>query len=165
MTIYESHPTAPSGFLSQAPPPANELLARFSLGPNNLAGLETKLAALATPGGSEFRQRLSKDKHEPLNVRFLETAGPDRDDDDADGEDDDELEYIGPPLQVQRHFMRMTMPWMYWYVNQSAFNRLSQEFPPLPPLPASYASHDDPDEHTANMLEIMKRQLDRKISI
>ncbi|KAJ7349616.1 subtilisin-like protein [Mycena albidolilacea] len=62
MIVHESRPAAPSGFVSQGAAPANNLLTlRFALAPNNLAGLQTKLASVSTPGSPEFRKWLSKD--------------------------------------------------------------------------------------------------------
>ncbi|KAF7350712.1 Family S53 protease-like protein [Mycena sanguinolenta] len=62
MVVIESRPAAPNGFISQgAAPASNSLTLRFALAPNNLAGLEAKLASISTPGSSEFRQWLSKD--------------------------------------------------------------------------------------------------------
>ncbi|KAJ7448380.1 family S53 protease-like protein [Mycena latifolia] len=63
MIVHENRPAAPSGFVSQGAAPADDLLAlRFALAPNNLAGLQTKLASVSTPGSSEFRKWLSKDE-------------------------------------------------------------------------------------------------------
>ncbi|KAJ6493176.1 family S53 protease-like protein [Mycena sanguinolenta] len=62
MVVIESRPAAPNGFVSQGAAPASHpLTLRFALAPNNLAGLQTKLAYISTPGSSEFRQWLSKD--------------------------------------------------------------------------------------------------------
>ncbi|KAJ6493178.1 family S53 protease-like protein [Mycena sanguinolenta] len=62
MVVIESRPAAPNGFVSQGAAPASHpLTLRFALAPNNLAGLQTKLASISTPGSSEFRQWLSKD--------------------------------------------------------------------------------------------------------
>ncbi|KAJ6548682.1 hypothetical protein B0H19DRAFT_1265484 [Mycena capillaripes] len=95
-------------------------------------------------------------------------GGPDEGHNDADGEDNDVLEYIGPPyaapaplyandgdMEVSGCFVsqKTSTPELFYKVNQSAFNRLSQKLPPLLPLPASYTSHDDPDEHTTNVFD------------
>ncbi|KAJ7787316.1 Pro-kumamolisin, activation domain-containing protein [Mycena olivaceomarginata] len=62
---HERHAAVPSGFTSQGgAAPANQVLTiRVGLTAKNLAGLEAKLASVATPGSSEFRQwLLSKDE-------------------------------------------------------------------------------------------------------
>ncbi|KAF7350713.1 Family S53 protease-like protein [Mycena sanguinolenta] len=62
MVVIESRPAAPNGFVSQGPAhPSDTLTLRFALAPNNLAGLQEKLASISTPGSSEFRQWLLKD--------------------------------------------------------------------------------------------------------
>ncbi|KAF7346621.1 Family S53 protease-like protein [Mycena sanguinolenta] len=63
LVVHESRRAAPTGFFSQGPAPATDVLTlRFGLTPNNLGGLQEKLVAISTPGSSEFRQWLSKDE-------------------------------------------------------------------------------------------------------
>jgi hypothetical protein len=92
-----------------------------------------------------------------------QTAGP-GEDDNADGDCDDRLEYIGPPyagpaplydaMDVSVCFVSRNNQLLNdSKVNQSGFNTLSQELPPFPPLPASYISDDHPDEHTTDVFD------------
>ncbi|KAJ6540146.1 family S53 protease-like protein [Mycena vulgaris] len=61
--VHERRTAVPSGFVSQGAAPADQTLTlRVALASNNVAGLEAKLASLATPGSSEFRKWLSKDE-------------------------------------------------------------------------------------------------------
>jgi hypothetical protein len=97
------------------------------------------------------------------SVHENQTAGP-GEDDNADGDYDDRLEYIGPPyagpaplydaMDVSVRFVSRNNQLLNdSKVNQSGFNTLSQELPPFPPLPASYISDDHPDEHTADVFD------------
>ncbi|KAJ7618332.1 subtilisin-like protein [Mycena polygramma] len=63
MVLHERHNVVPSGFLRQGAAPATDMLTlRVGLVPNNVAGLQEKLASITTPGSSDFRQWLSKDE-------------------------------------------------------------------------------------------------------
>ncbi|KAJ7508953.1 family S53 protease-like protein [Mycena galericulata] len=63
MVVHESRPAAPSGFVSQGPAPATDMVTlRVALTSNNVAGLEDKLMSLSTPGSPEFRQWLSMEQ-------------------------------------------------------------------------------------------------------
>ncbi|KAJ6611554.1 hypothetical protein B0H10DRAFT_1952973 [Mycena sp. CBHHK59/15] len=77
-------------------------------------------------------------------VLEYQTGGPDG--------DDDGLEYIGPPYVAPAPLYANGGD-MDVSVIQSAFNKLSQELPPLLSLPTSYDSYDDPDEHTTNVFD------------
>ncbi|KAJ7176048.1 family S53 protease-like protein [Mycena crocata] len=60
MVVHESRPAAPSGFVSHGSAPASDMITlRVGLTSNNVAGLETKLMSISTPGSSDFRQWLS----------------------------------------------------------------------------------------------------------
>ncbi|KAJ6535711.1 family S53 protease-like protein [Mycena capillaripes] len=61
--VHERRLAVPHGFVRKGAAPANDMLTlRVALASNNVAGLEAKLASLATPGSAEFRQWLSKDE-------------------------------------------------------------------------------------------------------
>ncbi|KAJ7152464.1 subtilisin-like protein [Mycena filopes] len=63
MVAHESRSSPPSGFVSRGPAPNTEMLTlRVALTSNNVAGLEQKLASLATPGSAEFRRWLSMEE-------------------------------------------------------------------------------------------------------
>ncbi|KAJ7160487.1 family S53 protease-like protein [Mycena filopes] len=62
MVVQQSRPAPPPGFVSRGAAPATETLnLRLALTSNNIAGLQQKLAAVSTPGSSDFRKWLSKD--------------------------------------------------------------------------------------------------------
>ncbi|KAJ7435200.1 family S53 protease-like protein [Mycena galericulata] len=62
MVIHE-RAAVPNGFTSRGPAPADDMLTlRVALASNNAAGLQERLASLAAPGSSEFRQWLTMDE-------------------------------------------------------------------------------------------------------
>ncbi|KAF8189516.1 family S53 protease-like protein [Mycena galopus ATCC 62051] len=63
LVLHERRMAAPKGFISHGAAPAEQTLTlRLGLAARNLAGLESKLTSVSTPGSSEFRQWISKDE-------------------------------------------------------------------------------------------------------
>ncbi|KAK7045103.1 family S53 protease-like protein [Favolaschia claudopus] len=62
-TAHERRQSPPPGFTNKGPAPDSEqLMLKFALTSNNLAGLEEKLVSISTPGNPDFRQWLSKEE-------------------------------------------------------------------------------------------------------
>ncbi|KAJ7504951.1 family S53 protease-like protein [Mycena galericulata] len=63
MVVHERRTVVPGGFVRQGIAASNATLTlRVALASNNVAGLQTKLASVSTPGSPDFRQWLSKDE-------------------------------------------------------------------------------------------------------
>ncbi|KAJ6448227.1 subtilisin-like protein [Mycena vitilis] len=74
LVLHERHNAVPSGFLRQGVAPGTDMLTlRVGLAPNNVASLQEKLASIATPGSSDFRQWLSKDQVKAYTQPSAET--------------------------------------------------------------------------------------------
>ncbi|KAJ7065744.1 family S53 protease-like protein [Mycena amicta] len=61
--LHEKRAIVPKGFTTHGvASPDEEITLRLGLAPNDIVGLQTKLASISTPGSSEFRQWLSAEE-------------------------------------------------------------------------------------------------------
>ncbi|KAJ7065772.1 family S53 protease-like protein [Mycena amicta] len=61
--LHEKRAIVPQGFIAHGAASADEeITLRLGLAPNNIVGLQTKLASISTPGSPEFRQWLSAEE-------------------------------------------------------------------------------------------------------
>ena len=60
LVFHEGRSAPPSGFVSKGAAPADQSITlRLALTSNNIAGLESKVMSISTPGSQDFRQWLS----------------------------------------------------------------------------------------------------------
>ena len=63
MVVQDSRASAPEGFVSNGPAPADELITiRLALASNNMTGLDQKLLSISDPASPEYGQWLTKEE-------------------------------------------------------------------------------------------------------